>query len=128
MAKDNGYEIAPISPGWIKKRVPDNYADNDLRDLIIFFVINTPCTDLSSSGIGLNEYGWGKDIWKNERLKKCLFDIAGIERNSSFAVAHNANEMKDTCKKTSLKKSFHKSRDRERIAIYKGRYNEFISI
>ena len=128
MSKDSGYEIAPINPGWIKKRVPDHYADDDLRDLIMFFVINTPCTALSSSGIGLNEYGWGKDIWKNEKLKKSLFGIAGIGGNSSFAVAHKANEMKTACEKTSLKKNFHKSRDQERIAIYKGRYNEFLSI
>lgn len=128
MEKNNGYETAPINPGWIKKRVPDNYADDDLRDLIVFYVINTPCTDLSSSSIGLSEYGWSKDIWKNDKLKKCLFDIAQIERNSSIAVAHRADEMKAVCEKTSLKKNFHKSRNRERIAIYKGRYNEFLSI
>lgn len=128
MEKNNGYETAPINPGWIKKRVPDNYADDDLRDLIMFYVINTPCTDLSSSSIDLSEYGWSKDIWKNDKLKKCLFDIAQIERNSSIAVAHRADEMKAVCEKTSLKKNFHKSRNRERIAIYKGRYNEFLSI
>lgn len=128
MVKYNGYEIAPMNPGWIKKRVPDSYADNDLRDLIMFFVINTPCTDLSSSSISLNEYGWDKDIWKNEKLKKALFQVAEIERGSTFVVAHNTNEMKSACEKALLKKNFHRNRDRERIAIFKGRYNEFLSI
>ena len=128
MANNNGYVIASLTPGWIKKRVPDNYADDVLKDLIMFYVINTPCDDLSSSGIKLTEYGWGKDVWKNDRLKNYLFSIAGLERNSSFAVASNTDEMKAICEKTSLKKDFHKNRGKERIAIYKGRYNEFLSI
>lgn len=128
MSKDNGYEISPMNPGWIKRRVPDEYADDSLKDLIMFFVINTPCTNLSSSSIDLSDYGWGKDIWKNEKLKKALFQIAGIERGSTFVVAQKASEMKSVCEKASLKKNFHKSRDIERIAIFKGRYNEFLSI
>ena len=107
MANNNGYVIASLTPGWIKKRVPDNYADDVLKDLIMFYVINTPCDDLSSSGIKLTEYGWGKDVWKNDRLKNYLFSIAGLERNSSFAVASKTDEMK---------------------AICEGRYNEFLSI
>ena len=128
MAKDNGYEISPMNPGWIKKRVPDKYVDDNLRDLIMFFVINTPCTDLSSSSIDLCDYGWSKDIWKNEKLKKELFQMAGIERGLTFVVAHKTNEMKSVCEKAFLKKNFHKRRDIERIVIFKGRYNEFLSI
>ena len=128
MSRNSGYEMAPLNPGWIKKRVPDSYADDNLRDLIMFFVINTPCTDLSSSSISLSEYGWDKNVWKNNKLKNILFAIAGIERNSSFVVAHNTNEMKDACEKASLKKKFHQNRNKERIVIYKGRYNEFLSI
>lgn len=33
MAKDNGYEISPMNPGWIKRRVPDEYADNSLKEM-----------------------------------------------------------------------------------------------
>ncbi len=128
MAKNNGYELSPMNPGWIKKRVPDSYADDDLKELILFFVINTPCTDLSSSSINLSEYGWRKDIWKDEKLKKGLFEIAGIKKGTSFSVAHKTNEMKVACEKTSLKKNFHKIREQERIVIFKGRYNEFLSV
>lgn len=91
-------------------------------------MIPTPCKDLSSSSIELTRYGWGKDVWKNEKLKKALFAIARLEKNSSFIVAHKTNEMKAACEKASLKKNFHKDRSQERIAIFKGRYNEFLSI
>ncbi len=128
MAKDNGYEITSMNPGWIKRRVPDKYIDDDFKDLILFFVINTPCTELSSSSISLSAYGWDEDVWKNEKLKKALFKIAGIERGSTFVVAQKASEMKSICEKASLKKNFTKTRDKERIAIFKGRNNEFLSI
>lgn len=128
MANDNGYEITSMNPGWIKKRVPDEYADDNLKKLIIFFVINTPCTNLSSSSIDLCMYGWGKDVWQNGKLKKTLFQVAGIERGSTFIVAKKTNDMKSACEKASLKKNFHKNRDKERIAIYKGQYNEVLSI
>ncbi len=128
MANDNGYEISPMNPGWIKKHVPDEYADDNLKNLIIFFVINTPCTNLSSSSIDLCTYGWGKDVWQNGKLKKTLFQVAGIERGSTFIVAKKTNDMKSACEKASLKKNFHKNHDKERIAIYKGQYNEVLSI
>lgn len=126
--QDNGYEIAPLAPGWIKKRVPDSYADDDLKEIVLFYVINTPCTDLSSSSIPLADYGWNKDVWKKGELKKELFRIANLESNISFFVAHKTNEMKEVCRKASLSKGFHKNRKYERIAVYKGRYNEFLCI
>lgn len=103
------------------------YAQNSAitKETVIAY---TPCTDLSSSSIELSNYGWGKNIWKNEKLKKALFQIARIERGSTFVVAQKTSEMKSVCEKASLKKNFHKSRDIERIAIFKGRYNEFLSI
>ena len=125
---DNGFEIAPISPGWIKKRVPAAYADDVLKELVLFYVINTPCVGLSSSGLSLSEYGWSNDVWKKNKLKKALFEIAGLETGKSFFVAHKTNEMKKVCKSANLSKGFHKDRDNERIAIYRGRYNDFLSI
>ncbi len=125
---DNGFEIAPISPGWIKKTVPNTYADDVLKELVLFYVINTPCTDLSSSGLSLSHYGWSADVWQKGKLKSVLFKMAELERKKSFYVAQKTNEMKSTCKSADLSKGFHKSREKERIAIYKGRYNEFLSI
>lgn len=125
---DNGYETAPIFPGWIKKVVPDSYADDILKEIVLFYVINTPCTDLSTSGLSMSHYGWSSDVWKKGILKNKLFEVAGLIPNETFFVAHKTNEMKSVCKKAALSKGFHKKRDYERIAIYKGRYNEFLSI
>ncbi|HRR78433.1 MAG TPA: hypothetical protein P5191_16765 [Ruminococcus sp.] len=125
---DNGYEMTPISPGWIKKKVPESYADDVLKDLVLFYVINTPCIDLSSSGLPLSHYGWSNDVWKKGKLKEALFKVAGLKPGSTFCVAHKTNEMKKACKSADLSKGFQKERNVERIAIYKSRYNEFLSI
>ena len=61
--EENGFELSPISPGWIKKKVPDSYADDILKELVLFYVINTPCTNLSSSGLSLSYYGWNNCLW-----------------------------------------------------------------
>ena len=103
MSNDNGYEYAPLNPGWIKRIVPDSYADDVLREIILFYVINTPCTNLSSSSIALTEYGWKKDVWKKEGLKKALFDVAGLKRGESFFVVKNTNEMKRGCEQAHMK-------------------------
>lgn len=126
---DNGFEMTSISPGWIKKKVPDSYADDVLKELVLFYVINTPCTDLSSSGLALSHYGWNKDIWKKGKLKSALFEIADLKSKTTFCVAHKTNEMKKVCKAANLSKGFQTQRDVERIAMYKNsRYNEFLCI
>jgi len=128
MNKGKGCEYAPINPGWIKKRVPDSYADDVLKEMILFYVINTPCADLSSSGIEVNEYGWSKDVWKNDKLKKALFDVAGLKRKETFFVVKHTSEMREGCEQSNLKKKFHQERNTQRIVIYKGRYNEVLSV
>lgn len=124
-----GMEIAPLNPGWIKRVVPDSYADNDLKRIVLFYVINTPCSALSSSSIPLTSYGWNKDLWKKNEPKKSLFDFAGLERDKTFFVAKKTNETKDMFTKASLNKKFHEKRDVEKVAIYKpSEYNEFMAI
>lgn len=119
MSESKGYEYTSLNPGWIKKKVPDSYADDDLRRIILFYVINTPCTDLSSSGIPLKEYGWGKDCWKNNKLKNRLFACANLERDKTFFVAKKTNDMKIMCEKAKVKDGFHKRREKEKVVIYK---------
>ena len=126
MSQDNGYELSPLNPGWIKKEIPEEFVDEDFLSLIVFYVINTPCISLSSSGISLSSYGWDKDIWKKSDLKDYLFKIASLERNKTFGVAKKTNEMKEACKKVQLLKGFHKNHDVERIALYKCQQNEFL--
>lgn len=127
--EDKGFEYSSINPGWIKKKIPNNYSDDNLKRIVLFYVINTPCTDLSSSGISLSDYGWDKKVWQNNVLKDKLFSVASLERGNNFVVAKNTREMKSSCEIAGMKKKFHQKRDVEKIVFYKpSRYNEFIAV
>ncbi|MBR6108689.1 MAG: hypothetical protein IKQ36_03040 [Clostridia bacterium] len=125
---ESKYETAPISPGWIKRRVPSSYADDGLKRIVIFYVINTPCTEISSSSIPITEYGWSKNVWKNDALKNVLLKVADLKRGDTFVVAKKTEDIKSSCEKAKLKKGFHQSRAMERVVFFKNKSNEFLSL
>lgn len=121
-------ELSTMNPGWIHKVIePQNY-DEEYKRILQFYVVNTPCEKLSTSSLPLSHYGWGSKVWKNDELKKKLFEVAGLCRETTFVVAKTLEEMKSSFEKTSLKKHFHSDRDTERVAVYKSNYNEFLAI
>lgn len=125
----NGYELSSKNPGWIKKKVPASYADEGLMRIVIFYVIYTPCTDLSSSGIDIASYGWGKNVWKEERLRKTLMEQAQLEDKKTFIVTKKLDDMKNACSKANLPKGFYKKKEPERIVIYQpSRYSQFMAV
>ena len=124
----NAYEMAPINPGWIKKIVPEEYADDGLRRIVLFYVINTICADLSSSSIEMKTYGWSKDVWKNSKLKNRLYDVANLKKETLIAVK-SIGKLKEKFESANLKKGFQKERDVEKAVFYKpSRYNEFMAL
>ena len=129
MANSKGYEISSLNPGWIKKKVPDSYNNDALKKIVLFFVINTSCADLSSSAIPMQAYGWTNDVWKNGALRGKLLSAANLKPNQTFFTAKKTDELKDICKKANLSKGFHRNREIERIAMYKpSRYNDFLAV
>ena len=130
MKNNEIYELAPLNPGWIKKRVPDSFADEGLKKIIIFYVINTPCIYESSSGICVSEYGWGNDVWRKGKLKKALFSVAGLERGATFCTTNKLPELKSLFEKQDMKKGFYKNRSVEKIVMHiSPKYkNEILSI
>jgi len=126
----NGILYSSHYPGWIKRnRVPAEFGDDDLKRIILFYVFNTPCEQLSSSSIPLLNYGWSKTVWQNNALKERLFNAAALKRNETFVVAKNVYDMKDACKIAKLADKFQNQREVERISIYKPtNYPEFMAV
>ncbi len=127
-SKNVSEEIAKLNPKWIEKYVPDSYADDDLKKIIIFYVINTPCTKTSSSGIPLSEYGWSKDGRKNNKLKTQLYDVAKLEKEKTIFVANNLKNMQSFFEMAKMQADFYKNREQEKIAYYQGKDDEILSI
>lgn len=122
------YEITALTPGWIKKELVDPTSIKIVNELFMFYVINTPCDNISACGLPMSHYGWNKDVWKKGELRRILFGVAGLETNKTFFVAHKTDEMKAVFQKADLRKGFQTKRDIERIAIYKEKCCEFLSL
>lgn len=127
---DEYCEQAPLNPDWIERIVPDSYADDDLKRIIIFYVINTPCVKESSSSISMSEYGWNKEVWGNGTLKNELLSVADLEKDKTLFVCKKLSDMKSVFEKAKMKKGFQKNQKVEKVAFYKtGRYsNEMMNI
>ena len=122
-------EITSLNPGQINKKIPNNLDISNLNKIIWFFVINTLCTDVSANGKTIEEYGWKKDVWKKQQLKKTLYSVCELKKEKSLYIAQNYRDMKNACEVCELKKNFHKLSKTERIACVKmNKYNEVLSI
>ncbi len=126
----DGIEKTALQPGWAAKenRIQVEDIDDELTRIFIFYVLESPCCEVSCKGIELKKYGWDKRLWKDNKLKDRLFSVAGLVRGTSFVVAKKCNDMKRCCEQVNLKSDFNRLRYKERVVIYKGNDNEFISI
>lgn len=113
-----------------KKVVPDSYADDGLKKIILFYVINTPCVKESSSGIPMSDYGWNKNVWQDGKLRNKLLSVANLAKDKTLFAGEKISDMKSVFENASMKKGFHKQRETEKIAFYKtSKYrNEMMSI
>ena len=122
----NGLVIAPRSPEWIENRALQDVVDEEFIELLVFYVINTPCKDSSARGIECTKYGWDEKMWLQTFPRQYLYGIANLSKKT-FGVAKRIDEMKEACKKTDLEDNFFAKTEIERIAFYKDG-NEFLSI
>lgn len=123
------YEITNLNPGWIKTLVPEKFDNSKLNEIIWFYVIHTICTDLSANGIEITRYGWSKNVWRTEKLKKYLYNICNFKKNVNFYKASCQQDMKNACEVCNLKKDFSRNIDEERVAFVKVKnYNEILSL
>ena len=129
MKKYDGYEYALVNPKWIdKKKKMECYYDDDFFRILLFFVINTPCADVSYRSKDLEQYGWDKNVWKKSHLKNRLLKVTELERGRTFIVADKIDEMKKICEIAGTKNNFYQYWNNEKIVIYNSRKNEFLSV
>lgn len=122
-------ETAPINPGWIKSIISNEYNDIELQRIVLFYVIHTPCSNISYSSKTFKSYGWKKDVWQKGVLKRNLFNVAGLENGKTFYSVTKTEDIKGMFKTAKLSSKFYKNRDIERIAIYQpSGYNNFTGI
>lgn len=114
------------NPAWMRWIAPEYFNDQDLFRIVIFFVFHSPCSNLSSMGKPLSEYGWNtpwrKPYYLNRQLKQAA---------SSYELIYSAkdyNGMDDALEKANLKSNFPSELSHERICIYDKQGNQFLSV
>lgn len=114
------------NPDWIRWIAPEHFNEQDLFKIVIFFVFHSPCSNLSSMGKTLDEYGWSapwrKPYYLNKQLRQAsLYELVVYS-------AKGYNEMDVALEKADLKETFPSDFSRERICIYDNQGNQFLSV
>lgn len=112
--------ITMIHPDWLNTFVPDEYEDDDLYEIILFFVIHSPCKCQSSKGISLSDRGWKTKPWHSpkylkEKLDKAIFGddfrfLKMVERKANLLSEIHSFDLDD---------NFYTHRDKQRMLYSK---------
>lgn len=125
-------KIVSYNAGWVKPKSHIDLAENFYK-IFMFYVINTPCGDLSSSAKDIKKYyQWPKNVWSNRRLIKALYSCANLDKdkeNPNLEVCTEIDNMCEKLVKVKLNGKFPPANHLEKICIYKPKkYSEFIAI
>lgn len=127
-----GKEICPFKPGWVGSGIGETGALSvkRLSKLYCFYVLETPCENLSSMSVSLTERGWGSKPWKTEgnRLYGRLLTDLDFKVNENLFVCTSVNETKRLFIDAKLPESFKRDVKEEKIAFYHSEKAQFMSI
>ena len=95
------YEVSEFKPEWIDQQFPSDDEFIMTKEIIKFYLINSPCYRSSSRGTDITT--WGKPnivLW--DKLKKEL----NLENGKNFDYGKSLPEMKNLFAKHGIKKEF----------------------
>lgn len=106
------------NPEWIKTKELKKKELEALKEIFLFYVINTPYDSYSFRSINVTEYGWPENVWSTNELKEQLYHIANLNFGSSLIKVEFLKDMESACELANLKEDFYKKRDKERVVVY----------
>ncbi len=125
--------LMDVDSNWIYTRVPPEYEDDELYEIILFFVIHSPCKGQSSNGISLQERGWKEKPWYSpgylkDKLDKAIFRDAP----KMLKMVKNKSQISKELEILGLGEDFFNHREKQR-AVYteiarEGCQNEYMSL
>lgn len=114
------------NPKWLEWIAPEEFHNEELFRIVIFYVFHSPCTGLSAMGKSLADYKWHKPWCKPYYLNKQLKQ-ASSNFNLLFS-AKSYDKMSEALGKADLNDNFPNDLSRERICIYNNENNQFMSV
>lgn len=115
-------EFAEHPPKWVKPSDVSFIRENeDIREVIRFFVVNSPCANVSAREIDLTEYNWReKNPPKDKYLYNRLLSVAELVENDSLFIGESVDTTKDLFSTAGMKDDFWRKYTSNRIAIVNG--------
>lgn len=112
-------EFAEHPPLWVKESDLAFINENqDVKDVIRFFVVNSPCPNVSARGIDLTQYNWeDKNPPKDGYLYNKLLSVAGLVENKTLFVHKKADKTKELFAQANMSENFWHEITSNRIAI-----------
>lgn len=110
---ESEYIHADFPAKWIKAPIDEKLKNEDFRKILDFFVIHTPCEELSARAKTLNSYQWENTY----PLKKGMRVVP--LKDSIFSFGEKWEEMKDCLAEVNLQKNFPSALEIERGCLYK---------
>lgn len=108
---ESEYIHVDFSAKWIKEPIDEKLKNEDFRKLLDFFVIHTPCEELSARAKSLDSYQW-----ENTYLLKKEMRLAPA-KESIFSFGEKWEEMKDALKEVKLQENLPSDLDTERCCL-----------
>lgn len=126
-------KITTVHPVWLDTIVPPEYEDEGLYEIILFFVIHSPCSGQSENGISLTERGWKEKPWNSPKyLKEKLDNVIFGTNTRMLKICESKYKMLCEIENYNLDDDFFKYREQQRALYAKankaGCENEYMSL
>lgn len=116
-------------PKWLDTVVPDSFFDEDLFQILLFYVFYSPCSKFCTQGRTLQHYGWKEKPWNTNRYLKDRLDHNVFQnRKKYFRCSERISELVQDIRKAELEAEFYENRDVERVAFVKVESSEYMSL
>lgn len=124
MGKKEGL-IIDTYPDWLRINVPSEYEDEGLFEIILFFIIHSPCGNQSFKKIALETRGWKSKPWHSKKYLKEKLDNAiwGTEQRM-LKMVESKEKIISEVNSMDLGKNFYNHREKQRMLYSKINDNE----
>lgn len=108
--------IAPLKPVWLNTGGVDISKDKEFYEIILFFVIHSPCPGQSWKGITLAERGWKPKPWASPKyLKEKLDKVVFGKEKRLLKMTQSKEEISNELDLFDLKQDFYLHLARQRM-------------
>ena len=112
-------EIAEHPPTWIKAADIAFIRNNDaIKDVIDFFVVYSPCANVSARGMDLTQYYWKeKNPTKGKYLYNKILSTAGLVENETLFFSESLSNTEELFARARMGKDFCQAYTDNRVAL-----------